>query len=113
MIEFGCPNCDERVQIEHDSYGVFECPHCRMDFEWESEPENFEYPIKTALKIFAISLIVISIAVFLLILIDGPGPAIEWTAYLLILGAPIFIPLALIPPCIYLSRVWLTRTLER
>ena len=43
----------------------------------------------------------------------GPGPAIEWTAYLLILGAPIFIPLALIPPCIYLSRVWLTRTLER
>ena len=36
MVEIQCPHCDEDVELENNSFGVFDCPHCDEPFEYES-----------------------------------------------------------------------------
>ena len=37
MAEILCPNCDAEIELDDDASGLFECPFCDQEFEWEGE----------------------------------------------------------------------------
>jgi hypothetical protein len=37
MVEVECPSCTETVDLGSDSKGIYECPYCHDDFEYEPE----------------------------------------------------------------------------
>ena len=39
MVEILCPHCVEEIQLDDDASGVFACPHCDGEFEWNIRPE--------------------------------------------------------------------------
>ena len=41
MYVVQCPHCVEDVELEDGSFGLFECPYCDDEFEFEHEPEPF------------------------------------------------------------------------
>lgn len=36
MVGIQCPHCGKTVELEHGAYGLFECPYCDGEFEYES-----------------------------------------------------------------------------
>ena len=38
MVVVQCPHCTEDIELEDGSFGLFECPYCDGEFEYESEP---------------------------------------------------------------------------
>ena len=37
MVEIQCPHCDEGIELEDDVFGLFDCPFCEEEFEWNRE----------------------------------------------------------------------------
>tara|TARA_B100000609_G_C17088970_1_gene368229 strand:- start:237 stop:629 length:393 start_codon:yes stop_codon:yes gene_type:complete len=37
MVEIQCPHCIEIIDIEDALFGLFECPICGREFEWNNE----------------------------------------------------------------------------
>ena len=37
MVEIECPHCDEGIELEDDVFGLFDCPFCEEEFEWNRE----------------------------------------------------------------------------
>lgn len=40
MVLIGCPHCDEGVELDDASFGLFECPFCEEEFEWSPETHH-------------------------------------------------------------------------
>ena len=40
MQEVQCPNCEKDAELENDSLGLFDCPYCDEEFEYESSNDN-------------------------------------------------------------------------
>ena len=36
MVEIECPHCDEDIELDDGVYGLFDCPLCGEEFEWDS-----------------------------------------------------------------------------
>jgi len=113
VFEVQCPHCDKDIELEDGMYGLFVCPHCNEDFSWERNEYSIGNQFKNAGILFLISASVIFVIVFVIMLFDGPGEAIEWTFFVLAILSPILIPVALIPSCIYLLRNWIKMLKER
>ncbi len=49
MVEVQCPHCYEDIELEDEVYGLFECPCCgeEFEFELENEPELTYEPSAT------------------------------------------------------------------
>jgi len=45
MVVVQCPHCVEDIELGDDSFGLFECPYCRGEFEYESEFESINEPV--------------------------------------------------------------------
>ncbi|MDC3064425.1 hypothetical protein OA172_00820 [Euryarchaeota archaeon] len=41
MVEILCPHCGKEIELEDDASGVFACPYCEGEFEWNI-PSNDE-----------------------------------------------------------------------
>ena len=113
MFEVQCPNCDKDIELEDGMYGLFECPHCNVDFLWERDEYSIGEQFKNAGLLFLITTSVVFVIVFVIMLFNGPDGAIEWTFYVLAILSPVLIPVALIPSCIYLLRNWIKMLKER
>ncbi|MFB1005841.1 MAG: hypothetical protein QMC59_05095 [Candidatus Poseidoniaceae archaeon] len=37
MVEIKCPHCDEAIELDDGDLGLFECPLCQEDFEWNPQ----------------------------------------------------------------------------
>ena len=37
MVEIECPHCGEGIKLDDDDFGLFECPFCEEEFEWNRE----------------------------------------------------------------------------
>tara|TARA_B110000305_G_C19283561_1_gene560543 strand:+ start:360 stop:989 length:630 start_codon:yes stop_codon:yes gene_type:complete len=76
MVEILCPHCEEEIELGDGIYGLFECPFCNEDFEYESPiPEfqsaNFSFPttvsqnnVSIVVSILGVILGVLAIVVF-------------------------------------------------
>ncbi len=42
MVEIQCPHCEEVVELEDNSFGLFDCPHCGDTFEYESSSSDHD-----------------------------------------------------------------------
>ena len=40
MVELLCPHCDEEIELPDDASGLFECPYCEGEFEWNMDGEE-------------------------------------------------------------------------
>ena len=36
MVEIQCPHCEEDIELEDGTSGLFDCPHCDEEFSWGS-----------------------------------------------------------------------------
>tara|TARA_B100001559_G_C16187673_1_gene478412 strand:- start:51 stop:443 length:393 start_codon:yes stop_codon:yes gene_type:complete len=39
MVEIQCPHCIESIELDDGVFGLFECPHCEKEFEWNPEED--------------------------------------------------------------------------
>ena len=131
MVEILCPHCDENNELEDGSYGLFDCPYCGDEFEWEnhngdlvdnSDPFSKEallHQLKIAGIIVPLTVISMAVLLFLYILllnfpeINPLKESMFWTFYLAIIAAPVWIPVSFIPSIIYLIRYCLKNLLDR
>ena len=37
MVVIECPHCREHIELDDDASGLFECPFCEGEFEWEMD----------------------------------------------------------------------------
>ena len=37
MVEIQCPHCEEDIELEHGSTGLFNCPYCHEEFSYEGD----------------------------------------------------------------------------
>ena len=40
MVVIQCPHCEEDVELEDGTFGVFECPYCDKEFEFGNDSNN-------------------------------------------------------------------------
>ena len=40
MVEILCPHCEGEIEVNDDALGVFECPLCNDEFEWNVEEDQ-------------------------------------------------------------------------
>lgn len=40
MVVIECPHCSDEIEMDDDSYGLFECPSCGGEYEWGEEPKT-------------------------------------------------------------------------
>ena len=40
MVVIQCPHCNGDIELEDDTFGLFDCPHCDKEFEFESSFDN-------------------------------------------------------------------------
>jgi uncharacterized Zn-finger protein len=133
MVEIQCPHCDEDIELEDGSYGLFDCPYCGGEFEWDnhygdlvdnSDPfgrEALVHQLKIAGKIVPITVISMAVLMFLSLLfagfptrrINSLEESIGWTFYIAIIAAPVWIPVSFIPSSIYLIRYWYKNWVQR
>lgn len=45
IVVVQCPHCVEDIELENNSFGLFECPYCSGEFEYEPEYEPVNEPI--------------------------------------------------------------------
>lgn len=76
MVEIQCPHCEGNVELEDNSFGVFDCPHCDGPFEYESSssegsdttgpglPTVSQNQLSLAVSISGVALGVLAIMVF-------------------------------------------------
>ncbi len=67
MVEVQCPHCSKNVELEHGDSGVFNCPYCDGEFEYESphlgrDVLEGEYSLNTTSKTGLVLLIVSLVA---------------------------------------------------
>jgi len=48
MVLIECPHCDEELEMDDDSFGIFECPLCEMEYEWGEAKEIVYIAISVA-----------------------------------------------------------------
>lgn len=42
MVEVQCPHCDKNIELGHGESGLFHCPYCDGEFEYESTTSQGE-----------------------------------------------------------------------
>ena len=40
MVEIQCPHCEADVLLDDGADGLFDCPYCEEEFEWNIESEE-------------------------------------------------------------------------
>ena len=40
MVDISCPHCEEVIALDDDASGVFACPFCEGEFEWNTGEED-------------------------------------------------------------------------
>ena len=112
MVEIQCPHCEDNIELEDGEFGLFDCPSCNQEFEWEDYESLPSNPITIFVKIFLLSTSFIILVVFVILLFLGGAEAIVLTPYILLMLSPVLIPLALLPSCIYLFRHWIQKNIK-
>ena len=79
MVVIQCPHCEEDIELEDGTFGLFDCPHCDEDFAWGSG-NDFSIESNSKLKDFLSSKIGFSIS-FLAIFACAIG-VVWWTSSL-------------------------------
>jgi hypothetical protein len=81
MVEIQCPHCEEDIELEDGTSGLFDCPHCDEEFSWGS---GTKWTLNNILKwVGKIGAAIIIIGLVLLIIMwydltkDGSGCASE------------------------------------
>jgi hypothetical protein len=131
MVEIQCPHCDENIELEDGSYGLFDCPFCGDEFEWEnhngdlvdnSDPfskEALVHQLKIAGIIVPLTVISMAVLLFIYILllnfpeINPLKESFGWTVYVAIFAAPVWIPVSFVPSGIYLIIYWSKNGIQR
>lgn len=118
MVLLQCPHCDDEIELDDGSFGLFDCPHCENEFKWEDSDDdevgNFE-PIgtesmnvdfKKAGIILALTVVSMAVLTFFLFLFNGEsiGDSFVWTFYAAVIAAAVWIPVSFIPSIMYL--IW-------
>ena len=71
MVEIQCPHCEEVVELEDNSFGLFDCPHCGEEFSWGKMKEESLFDSgKSALRLIVKWGLYLSLAVFTLSVIS-------------------------------------------
>ena len=113
MVEILCPHCDDEIELDDDSSGVFACPYCDGEFEWGPQRDAFGETIRSFLGFFFITTLVFFCLSFSLFFFDGYqlDEALGWTLFLAII-APVWIPLAFVPFFIHRGYLFIQRLRE-
>ena len=54
MVVIQCPHCGEDVELEDDASGLFDCPHCHNNFDWNGDFQSSDLKAKFLLFLFSI-----------------------------------------------------------
>ena len=60
MAVIQCPHCGKNVELEDGSSGLFDCPYCKNEFEFEGEPKIITIslrPGKVVITLLSLSII--------------------------------------------------------
>ena len=55
MVEVECPQCTSTVDLGSNTTGIYECPHCHEDFEYESSLEDYRRGIKANMGVVKVT----------------------------------------------------------
>ena len=54
MVEIQCPHCEEDIELEDGTSGMFDCPYCDKDFAWGGDFQTNDLKVKFLLFLFGI-----------------------------------------------------------
>mgnify|MGYP001290857382 FL=1 len=54
MVVIQCPHCVEDLELEDGASGLFDCPYCGKDFEWNGDFQTDDLGVKFLLFLFSI-----------------------------------------------------------
>mgnify|MGYP001206066216 CR=1 FL=1 len=60
MAVIQCPHCGKNVELEDGSSGLFDCPYCKNEFEFEGEAKTITIslrPGKVVITLLSLSII--------------------------------------------------------
>tara|TARA_B110000902_G_C14170593_1_gene536682 strand:- start:372 stop:845 length:474 start_codon:yes stop_codon:yes gene_type:complete len=49
MQEIECPHCDESILLDDGEFGLFTCPYCDGEFEWDMPDEHIKKQLEVQL----------------------------------------------------------------
>ena len=107
MVVIQCPHCEMDVELENEVFGLFDCPYCNQEFEYEDDESSLANPLMASVKLFLLSILIMFLG-FSPMTLSGNDfvEAVLITLYVMALLSPVLIPIALLPPCLYLARYW-------
>ena len=73
MAVIQCPHCGKNVELEDGSSGLFDCPYCKNEFEFEGEAKTITIslrPGKVVITLLSLS-IIFAIGAGLIYIDDG------------------------------------------
>ena len=107
MVVIQCPHCEMDVELENEVFGLFDCPYCNQEFEYEDDESSLANPLMTSVKLFLFSILIMFLGFYFILLFNSASDeAFELTLYVMAFLSPVLIPIALLPPCLYLARYW-------
>ena len=99
MVEIQCPHCVESIELEDGIFGLFECPFCNEEFEWDPEIPRTDHdsfkPKDFLIGFFAPASLSIIGILYSLIFING------WDSFIVFVFSLLIWPLLAVPFLIY------------
>ena len=95
MGEIQCPHCEEDIELEDGTSGLFDCPHCDEEFSWGSGTKwTLNNVLKWVGKIGA-AIIIIGLILFIIIWYDLTKNSSECSE-MCYEGLALFLPIGII-----------------
>ena len=70
MVEIQCPHCEEDIELEDGTSGLFDCPHCDKEFSWNSGTKWTLNNVLKWVKNIGTAIIIIGLILFIIIWYD-------------------------------------------
>jgi endogenous inhibitor of DNA gyrase (YacG/DUF329 family) len=61
MVEIQCPHCEKDIELENDTFGLFNCPHCNDEFSWDSDSKQLFHNVLKWMNIIGAGIAVIGL----------------------------------------------------
>ena len=75
MVEIQCPHCEEDIELEDETSGLFDCPYCDNEFSF-GDVHYTALPLPSRLQLFLSTGMIIGLAIIVIGVITFIGFAI-------------------------------------